>query len=316
MKSKLLLAVALVAALPLFAKTIDEIVVKVNDSIITKNEYEKRLSQTTEGFKREYKGPDFEQKLKELPQRLLQQMTEELLLIEKAKQLYQVDVIVNAQMENFMQENGIKNEADLDKALKNEGMSLDEFKRQILLIYVPEFMKSREVRSKISLTTAEIDDFYQKNRERLQGKPQVHLEEILLPKERYTEEAAKQAYSDLLIEMAQGKSFGDLAKLYSGAFSKSRGGDAGWYQADELSKDFRDVVFALRTGQVSDLISTDHGFYVFRLVERKEPRVPTLEESRDQIINMIKEEKFAESFKNYIGELKKEHYVRMNPKYV
>ncbi len=159
MKSKLLLAVALVAALPLFAKTIDEIVVKVNDSIITKNEYEKRLSQTTEGFKREYKGPDFEQKLKELPQRLLQQMTEELLLIEKAKQLYQVDVIVNAQMENFMQENGIKNEADLDKALKNEGMSLDEFKRQILLIYVPEFMKSREVRSKISLTTAEIDDF-------------------------------------------------------------------------------------------------------------------------------------------------------------
>ncbi len=67
---------------------------------------------------------------------------------------------------------------------------------------------------------------------------------------------------------------------------------------------------------MSDLISTDHGFYVFRLVERKEPRVPTLEESRDQIINMIKEEKFAESFKNYIGELKKEHYVRMNPKYV
>lgn len=313
---KILLAVAMFAAIPLMAKTLDEIVVKVNDSIITKDEYEKRLSSTVEGFKREYKGPDFEQKLKDLPQRLLQQMTEELLLIEKAKQLYQVDVIVNAQVENFMQENKIKSEADLDKALKNEGMSLDDFKRQILLIYVPEFMKSREVRSKISLSTAEIDEYYAKNKEKLQGKPQVHLEEILLPKESYDEEKANQAYSDLLIEMAQGKSFGDLAKFYSGAYSKSRGGDAGWYQAEDLSKELRDVVFSLKAGQVSKMVQTDAGYYIFRLVERKEPKVPTLEESRDLIINMIKEEKFAESYKSYIGELKKEHYVRMNPKYV
>lgn len=313
---KILLAVTMFAAVALMAKTLDEIVVKVNDSIITKDEYEKRLNSTVEGFKREYKGPDFEQKLKDLPQKLLQQMTEELLLIEKAKQLYQVDVIVNAQVENFMAENKIKSEADLDKALKNEGMSLDDFKRQILLIYVPEFMKSREVRSKISLSTGEIDEYYAKNRDKLQGKLQVHLEEILLPKDNYDEEKANQAYSDLLIEMAQGKSFGDLAKLYSGAYSKSRGGDAGWYQAEDLSKDLRDVVFSLKTGQVSKMVGTDAGYYIFRLVERKEPKVPTLEESRDLIINMIKEEKFEESYRNYIGELKKEHYVRMNPKYV
>jgi len=316
MKRKLLLAAVVIAALPIFAKTIDEIVVKVNDSIITKDEYDKRLSSTIEGFKREYKGPDFDQKLKELPQRLLQQMTEELLLIEKAKQMYQVDVIVNSQVENFMKENNIKTEADLDKALKAEGMSLEEFKRQVLLIYVPEFMRSREVRSRISLSTAEIDQYYEKNKAKLQGKPQVHLEEILLPKEKYDDDKAKQTYSDILIEMAQGKTFGELAKFYSGAFSRSRNGDAGWYQADDLSKEFRDVVFAMKAGQVSNLIQTGHGYYIFRLVERKEPKMPTLEESRDQIIEMIKEEKYAESYRDYISELKKEHYVRMNPKYV
>jgi peptidyl-prolyl cis-trans isomerase SurA len=316
MKSKLLLILLMLTALPFFAKTVDEVVVKVNDSIITKDEYEKRLSSTMEGFKREYKGPDFDQKLKEVPQKLLQQMTDELLLIEKAKQLYQVDVIVQAQVENFMKENNIKTEAELDKALKTEGMSLDEFKRQVLLIYVPEFMKSREVRSKINLTTSEIDEYYEKNKEKLQGKPQVHLEEILLPKEKYSDENAKQAYSDLLIEMAQGKTFGELAKFYSGAYSKSRNGDAGWYQPEDLASEFRDVVFGMKVGQVSNLIQTANGFYIFRLVEKKEPKVPTLEESRDMIIEMIKEDKYSESYKSYINELKKEHYVRMNPKYV
>jgi parvulin-like peptidyl-prolyl isomerase len=316
MKRKLFLMLVMLASAPLFAKTLDEIVVKVNDSIITKDEYDKRLSSTTEGFKREYKGPDYEQKLKELPQRLLEQMTDELLLIEKAKQLYQVDMIVSAQVENFMKENNIKSEVELDKALKKEGISLDEFKRQVLLIYVPEFMKSREVRSKINLTTGEVDEYYEKNKEKLQSKPQVHLEEILLSKENYSEENAKQAYSDILVQMAQGKTFGDLAKVYSGAFSKSKNGDAGWYQPGDLASEFSDVVFGMKAGQVSNLIPTSQGFYIFRLVERKEAKVPTLEESRDQIIEMIKEEKYSESYKSYINELKKEHYIRMNPKYV
>ena len=67
MKRRFLLAAVMLAALPLLAKTVDEIVVKVNDSIITKNEYEKRLSSTVEGFKREYKGPDFDQKIRNFP---------------------------------------------------------------------------------------------------------------------------------------------------------------------------------------------------------------------------------------------------------
>lgn len=316
MKKTFILILTFTLSWFLFSRTVDEIVVKVNDSVITKDEYEKRLSRTIDGFKREYKGEDFDEKLKEIPQKLLNQMIEELLLIEKAKQMYQVDMIVKMQIENFMKENGIKGEEELDKALKNEGLSLEEFKKQVLLIYVPEFMKSREIRSKISLSEQEIEDFYNKNKEKLQSKPQVHLEEILLIKDKYTEETAKQVYSDILISLAKGATFPEMARQYSGAYSRQNGGDAGWYFPEDLATEISNVVFKLKLGQVSELIETKQGFYIFRLTEKKDPKVPTMDEARSFIIEMLKEQKFSENYKKYIDLLKKEHYVRMNPKYV
>ena len=100
-------ALALSAALAgaAYGAVIDEIVIKVNDSVVTK--FDRRLESTAEGMKREYKGPDIEARLKEMPQKLLEQMVEELLLVERAKQLYQIDELVKYQVENFMKDNKI-----------------------------------------------------------------------------------------------------------------------------------------------------------------------------------------------------------------
>ena len=144
--------VALLAAPTVTPKAVvvEEIVIKVNDAIVTKSEFDKRLKTTQEGMRREYKGPDLEQRLKDISQLLLEQMEDELLLIERARQIYQVDAIVDGQIENFMKDNNLATKEDLAKALKGEGMSMDDFRKQVLLIYVPEFMKSREIRTKIA----------------------------------------------------------------------------------------------------------------------------------------------------------------------
>ena len=67
---------------------------------------------------------------------------------------------------------------------------------------------------------------------------------------------------------------------------------------------------------MTDLIPTDAGWYLFRLENRKDATVPTLDQSRDQIIEALKEEKFQKEYKKYIDNLKAQNYVRINPKYV
>ena len=311
-----LAALLMSAALAPRAAVVEEIVIKVNDSIVTKSDFDKRVKSTQDGMRREYKGPDLEARLKEVPQMLLEQMENELLLIEKAKTLYQVDAIVDSQIDNFMKENKLETKEALARALSAEGITMDEFRRQVMLIYVPEFMKSREIRSKISVSTDEIKAFYDAHKGELAGKPQVQLQEILLLKQGRTQEEAQAFADQVKRDVAAGKSFSDMAVQYSQAFSKSAKGEAGWFAQGDLSPAIASAVFPLKVGEVSPLVSTDAGWYVFRVEARKEGDVPSLDKSRDMVIEGIKEQKFQKAYKEYIDGLKSQSYVRINPKYL
>jgi peptidyl-prolyl cis-trans isomerase SurA len=310
------LALSAVLAGAAYGAVIDEIVIKVNDSVVTKTEFDRRLESTAEGMKREYKGPDMEARLKEMPQKLLEQMVEELLLVERAKQLYQIDELVKYQVENFMKDNKVPTKEDLAKALEKEGMTMDEFRKQILQVYVPEFVKSREIRSKISLSTDEIQAFYDAHKNDFATQPQLNLQEIYLAKPGTTDEQAAQAGAEITRQFGEGKDFGELAAAFSQANSRSNKGDAGWFSASDLSPTLSKAVFATPVGKITPLLGTPSGFYIFRVADRREPKVPTLEEARDTIVNALREQKFQKEYKAYIDNLKAESYVRINPKYV
>ncbi len=316
MKRLVGISLALVLALPAAGKVVEEIVIKVNDAIVTKSDFDKRLQSTIEGMRREYKGPDLEQQIKDVPQKLLDQMEDELLLIEKAKQMYQVDMIVDNQVENFMKENNLKTKDELAKALQAEGMTMEQFRNQVLFIYVPEFMKSREIRSRISISTDEINQFYKDHKAEMGGKPQVQLQEIFVSNRDHNADQAKAVAATVQQELAKGKAFGDLAAQYSQSYSRSAKGEAGWFTPSDLSSDISKAVFALKAGDTTDLIPTSTGWFIFRVEAKKDAKTPTLDEVRDQIVEALKEEKFQKAYKDYIAELKSENYVRVNPKYV
>jgi peptidyl-prolyl cis-trans isomerase SurA len=309
--------VALLAAPAVTTKAVvvEEVVIKVNDAIVTKSEFDKRLKTTQEGMRREYKGPDLEQRLQEVPQLLLEQMEDELLLIEKARQMYQVDAIVDSQIENFMKDNNLATKEDLAKALKGEGMNMDDFRKQVLLIYVPEFMKSREIRTKISVTTDEIKAFYEQHKDDLGGRSQVHLQEILIMKKNHTPEEAEALAAQIKKDLAAGKSFGDLAAQHSEAFSRSAKGEAGWFSASDLSPAISSAVFALKPGELTGLIPTDAGWYLFRVEDKKDAQAPSLDKARESVIEALKEQKFQSAYKAYLDELGPRLH-QVNPRYL
>jgi len=310
------ISLALAMTLSASSEVVEEIVIKVNDSIVTKSEYEKRIESTREGMRREYKGPDLDRKLREIPSLLLRQMEEELLLIEKARQMYQVELLVDYQVENVMNEYGMKTQDELARALAQEGLTIEEFRKQMLMIYVPEFIKSREIRSHISLTRDEIESYYGAHKAELVPEKEIRLQEILLSKDLVTPEDAAGLAAEITAQVAAGRSFGELASRYSNASSRSNEGDAGWFKPGDLSGRLSEVLFGTPVGKVTPLLETEAGWYVFLVAEAKEPAVPTLEEARERIVDILREQKFQEEYERYIDKLREENYVRINPKYI
>ena len=101
-----------------------------------------------------------------------------------------------------------------------------------------------------------------------------------------------------------------MATVYSQGSQQHQGGDWGWVQRSVLRKELADAAFALKPGQVSDVIDTPDTCYLM-LVEDKTPaHVKPLNEVRDDIEKTLRTQEQAQLEKHWIEGLKKKTFIR------
>lgn len=98
------------------------------------------------------------------------------------------------------------------------------------------------------------------------------VEEKVTADEEINKEAKNKAL-DLLEKLKKGASFEETAKKYSQDTKASQGGDAGWQDKASINPDIANKAFEIKIGQLSDVIKTVNGFYIIKVVERKENQV-------------------------------------------
>ncbi len=107
---------------------------------------------------------------------------------------------------------------------------------------------------------AEIATYYEEHLGDFQRPEQVHLRQILV-EERSRAEAAKQA-------LDRGEDFAEVAARFSQGPKAHFGGDQGRLARDDLPADFREQIFALEPGEISNIVTAYYGFLIFQVVER------------------------------------------------
>jgi peptidyl-prolyl cis-trans isomerase D len=101
------------------------------------------------------------------------------------------------------------------------------------------------------------------------------------PKEK--EEEARKKAETVLEKARKGDDFAELAKEYSEGPSGSRGGDLGYFAEGKMVKPFEEAAFALKNGEISDLVQTKFGLHIIKVEDVKEAGTQPLDEVRDQI---------------------------------
>ncbi len=124
----------------------------------------------------------------------------------------------------------------------------------------------------VQLEPGEIEAYFQSNAARFGGDEQRRASHILIGvdagADAKTRDAARTRASKLLAEVRAGKDFALLASANStDTGSAAQGGDLGLFGRGVMVKPFEDAVFALKPGQVSDLVETDFGFHIIKLTE-------------------------------------------------
>ena len=310
----LLLALALVPR-SAGAAIVEEIVAKVNNRIITKSEFEERSQFILREIYRQFAGTELDRQLSEAQDTMLANMITELLLLEKAETLLDLEKVRLNLVDDFKKQQGIQGDEELEKMLKEQQMTRRDLEEQLVRLAVPQEIIGYEVRRKISVSEQEIQDYYDRHVKDYESPPSVTFRAIVLFYETATRDEARSRADGILRELKGGAEFTDLVQRYSQADSRDTGGEMGPLAAGDLQPEIARAAFALEPGEVSDPIDTGKAIHLIRL-EQKTPRiVKAVAEVRDAIEKAVRQEKFKPRYDAYLKRLWKESVVEVTPKY-
>lgn len=149
-----------------------------------------------------------------------------------------------------------------------------------------------QIRQKVAVTPAEIQSNYNENLQQYQTPEQVRASHILLKTEGKDEATVKKQAEDVLKQVKAGGDFAELAKKYSeDEGSKVTGGDLDYFGRGRMVPEFENAAFTMAPGQISDLVKTQYGFHIIKVVDKKAASTRTLDEVRSEIVDQLQFQK-------------------------
>lgn len=171
------------------------------------------------------------------------------------------------------------------------------------------------VRAQVKVDDAELKANYGQHVSDYRVPERVKVSHILFKTEGKTpEEVAtlEKTARDLLVKIKSGADFAEMAKNNSEDSTAAKGGDLGWIVRKQTVKEFEDAAFALKPGQVSDLIKTTYGFHIVKVFDKQTAHLQTFEEVKGQIREAVEKQKLADAQQSLANQLERE--LQKDPK--
>jgi peptidyl-prolyl cis-trans isomerase SurA len=316
---------ALPAALP--ADTVvEDIIARINNQIVTRSEY----LRSKEQLKQEVQQQDPAHADKILAERdkdVLRDLIDQQLLLEKGKDLgITADTDLVKRLDEMRKEMNLESMEDLDKAAQAQGVSFEDFKQNLKNQIITQKVIGQEVGQKMSITKEEMQAFYDAHKDELEQPEEIRLSEILVSTGKKDKdaaadeakqlEAAQAKANDLLEKIRKGAAFDEIAKKNSDGPTAAQGGDLGYFKRGTLAKELEEKTFAMKPGEVSDVIRTKQGFVILKVSEHQQAGIPPLSQIEPRVQDAIYMQKLQPALRAYLQKLREEAYIDIKPGYV
>jgi peptidyl-prolyl cis-trans isomerase C len=282
-----------------------EVVARVNGETINKAEFEKAIKNVegragsavpAEQRDRVYRG-------------VLDQLVAYRLLMQETK-TRTIDVPesdIDARIAQIKQQ--FPSEDVFKQTLTKQNMTVEQLREDAKNDMRVAKMLETEVNAKVAVQPQDVDTFYKQNPDKFQQGERVRASHILIRTgenpDAKVKDAARAKAADVLTQVKAGKDFAELAKQHSqDPGSAVKGGDLGFFQKGQMVGAFERAAFALKPGEVSDLVETPFGFHIIKLAEKQASRTVPIEEVKPQIEQHLQNQQRQQKTQAFIESLK------------
>jgi peptidyl-prolyl cis-trans isomerase SurA len=279
MKQHLLLCLGLIVAVSSsFASaqssraiTLDRVIAIVNDEAITRTELETQKRAVAANMQRQgLQVPNNDTLERQVLERFINEKAE--LQFARESGIRTEDSAVDSALSQLATDNKMT-DAQFREALQKDGLSVIKFREEIRNDITLKRLREREVEQRVVVTEGEIDAYLANQKSQGLDKEEYNLSHVLVlvPEQanpaQVTEREgrAKQA----LLDLENGRTFGQIAAIYSDSSDAATGGVIGWRNGDRLPTVFAETLKTLQPGQVSKVLKSPNGFHIVRLNDKR-----------------------------------------------
>jgi peptidyl-prolyl cis-trans isomerase C len=207
------------------------------------------------------------------------------------------------------------NEQDFNKAVKELEMDekdLRDYTRRDLII--SNFVE-KTIIPKVTVAEADAKKFYDENPDKFTRSESIKASHILLGVDQKAtadeKKAAREKAEKLRKDLTGGADFAELAKANSTCPSSKQGGDLGFFGKGQMVAPFEKAAYALKPGEISDVVETQFGYHIIKLTEKKPAEKVEFKEARSRIEDFLKNQKIGAAVNDYLVETRKNAKIEM-----
>jgi len=328
MKKWFLPVLFLLAALPAWcadtttSTVIEEILVRVNNDIITGSELQHSKDEVRQELRQQY-GDKADAMFVPREKDVLRDLIDQQLLLQKAKDKgLNADTELIKRLDEMRKQMNLSSMDELEKAAKEQGVSFEDFKQNMRNQLLTQMVIRDEVQPKIQVTKEEEKQYYAEHQKDFEHPERVRLSEILVSTEKLEPgdpagvAAAQQKAKQLLEQVRGGEAFDEVARKSSDGPTAAQGGDLGYFKRGTLAKELEDKTFAMKSGEISDVVRTKQGFLILKVAEHEQAGVLSLKDVEPQIADQLYYQKLQPALRAYLTKLREDAFIDIRPGYV
>jgi peptidyl-prolyl cis-trans isomerase SurA len=315
-------ALFVLLAIPGRAEIIEQILVRVNGELFTKTDLETRqvgalreMGQRLDPTNPNLDDAQLRKMLDQVTPELMVNVIDEMLLVQRGKELgYRLgDEQFNGILDSLKKENKIENDEQFQAALKQEGMTIADLRRNVERRMLVQRVEQNEILGRIAVNEVEAREYYDAHLAEFTKPSSVTLREIFVAVPEgataLQDTAAREKASQIRQRAIAGENFEKLAVDMSDSPSKANAGLIGPLNVSELSPDVRKLIESMKPGQISDIIRAPRGYQLLKLETSTPPETMTFEDAKNQISDRVFTDKRKEEYDKFLERLRSQAII-------
>jgi parvulin-like peptidyl-prolyl isomerase len=291
----------------LHAEMVDGVLAVINDTVITRQQVEEFAAPAIESLRRQYATDpqSFQQKLTAALNDGLEQLVERQLILHSFDtEGYRLpESVVDELVQDRIRER-YTDRITLMKTLQAQGETYEQFRQDVRDQYIVSALRSKNVAQEIVISPFKVANYYRAHQDDFKVEDEIKLRMIVLNKTSADDTNTVARAREIRAQIQAGASFAEMASVYSQDAQHTPGGDRGWLSRSVLRKELGDIAFALKPGQVSDVIELPDACYLMQADQTRPARVRPLNEVRDEIERNLRVQEQTRLEKQWMDRLK------------